>query len=463
MSDPKAAFWLLLSSIAWPTAEATAQTDETRGPDQTVAVSPGERLEIAPPDGSSSVFAWTDDASSAQWREGTEAVAPSSEGTYWLALRSRDDVGQLSDIAWYAVRVDETGPSVSIELGERPDSSWWGPGATATCRAEDPSKIASRRWTRPGPTDAAAPLRFSAGGLLTLACEATDEVGNSGRGERLVPVDLEPPHLALQLEDGMPLRTTDDGRWLLRQTRIHATVRDAASGVASSSLTVDGRAVTGPWQPTPGDHVLELTATDHLGQSATLRVAATAVPGPPSLDVTVSAAGAERDGTTYYQGPVTVEAGTDDGAELHWSHDGATWLDGAGSVLTEEGWIAFRATDRAGARVYRQVELPRDHAGPTAVLETADGRTWSPHQRIAVDAGEAIEVRVADEGVGTSSYRIAHRRPGLPRFAAPVTGDSDGAAELTLAPGRHLLRVVAEDALGNRSDFRWHLHVGSDR
>lgn len=455
MSDPKAAFWLLLSSIVWPIAEATAQSSEA----PTVAVRAGEKIELEAPDRGTSLWAWADDEDSADWKEGTIITAPKAEGSYWLALRTRDDVGQLSSTAWHRVRVDETSPSVSIGLDDTPASAWWGSGATAHCNAEDLSPIGSRRWLEPAQTDAASALRFSTTGLLTVACEAFDEVGNAGRGDRLVPIDTEPPFLALQLEDGMPLRKTDDGRWLLRSTRVHPTVRDSAAGVAETTFRVDGRPVEGPWLPTPGDHVLELSATDRLGQSATMRVAATSVAGPPRLEVSLKADGVERSGTTYFRGPVTVEAATDEGAELRWSPDGATWLTGAGSVSTEESWVVFRATDRAGARSYRRVELPRDEEGPDAEIETGNGLTWPPALRVEVGAGETVTVRISDGASGTTRFRVGHRRPGLPRFTAPATGDADGSVELVLGAGRHLVRVVAEDALGNRSEHRWRIKV----
>lgn len=93
---------------------------------------------------------------------------------------------------------------------------------------------------------------------------------------------------------------------------LDASITDAGAGVASSTVTLDGEPIELPYTTSsvtlsPGDHAMEITAVDALGNSATWSATFRTFEEQPSSDVV-----APTDGAEVKAGDVTLRATVDD-------------------------------------------------------------------------------------------------------------------------------------------------------
>ena len=155
-------------------------------------------------------------------------------------------------------------------MNTRTIPGWFAARDQVVCTGTDPAGIESTTWMDldlPGTSPRTLP---EATGTYALDCEGIDGLGNRTVETHLVFVDAHPPRLAFSTADG---RTADnDEGWEIAPMRVMIVVKDEESGIAKSTFKVDGRTVdSNAWAATTGTHVLELSATDRLGNTSTLK------------------------------------------------------------------------------------------------------------------------------------------------------------------------------------------------
>ncbi|MET3468153.1 lamin tail domain-containing protein [Microbacterium sp. 1262] len=207
---------------------------------------------------------------------------------------------------------------------------------------------------------------------------------------RTVTVDNTAPVVTSQIVDG----TAYQGPIV-----IDAEVADAGSGVASTVARLDGVEIALPHETSSvdlaaGDHRVEITATDHVGNTDTWTAAFTTYEEQPSAGVLAPAEGAE-----VAAGDVTLQAKVEDptGDVLDVSFLEGRRLDlSDGDVSAQSGTVQdARAVDRAEAEQLTADEL-RTLAAVDGVSEEITSDRAFPYQSFDVavtDADAGSDVR----------------------------------------------------------------------
>ncbi|MDF2917705.1 MAG: hypothetical protein K0S70_1922, partial [Microbacterium sp.] len=207
---------------------------------------------------------------------------------------------------------------------------------------------------------------------------------------RTVTVDNTAPVVTSQIVDG----TAYQGPIV-----IDAEVADAGSGVASTVARLDGVEIALPHETSSvdlaaGDHRVEITATDHVGNTDTWTAAFTTYEEQPSAGVLAPAEGAE-----VAAGDVTLQAKVEDptGDVLDVSFLEGRRLDlSEGDVSAQSGTVQdARAVDRAEAEQLTADEL-RTLAAVDGVSEEITSDRAFPYQSFDVavtDADAGSDVR----------------------------------------------------------------------
>ena len=401
-------------------------------------------------------------------------------GDHWLAVASRDPVGNLSPIRWIRLRVDSEAPRVALRTEPSPvhlDQHWMPPSSPVMATAEDDLAGIARLFLAVGDevrevSEQSVSAELPPLGEVTVRAWALDHAGNRSTDVTLdLAIDSTPPRTEIRtacspVADAPPAGVT--GTVVAPDCRIAVDVFDDQSGVATWDLEIDSRevvaeALSGPW--TAGPHVVEVTATDEVGNEARVD------PFPFTVDDTgpeiawrVSSAGAaDADGNLFYRPPVDVvveardvPAGID---QLASSTDGRGFQPIAGPVVVDGERLLLRATDQVGN--IREVEASwrLDRTAPEIQIETEGGETISPGSTLELERGEAIRFRTVDRGVGvetaTYSIRVESAHIGRRWFWWPPYEQPIPERLVFPWPGKLSLSVEAVDRLGNRQTARW--------
>lgn len=205
---------------------------------------------------------------------------PQGTGTLYITSTGGVDLDRFQFIGGGVT--DVTAPTVSHTLTPAaPSASGWFAGpVNIQIAASDNGALASversldggATWTniRNARSGAIAPIALTADGTHTVLYRATDTGGNVSEVRTVtVKIDGAVPELTLTgVEDGVTLGSS--GR-----LEVGVNASDAGSGVASTTVTLDGVALTGPvdlWTLDLGVHEIVATATDHAGNSTTTTV-----------------------------------------------------------------------------------------------------------------------------------------------------------------------------------------------
>lgn len=203
---------------------------------------------------------------------------PTGTGVLYVTSTGGVDVDTLTFQG--AGVTDVTAPTVSHTTtpgAPSGENGWFTGPVTVQVAATDDGALASversldggATWTnlRNSRTGAIAPVQLTTDGTHEVRYRATDTGGNvSEVGTVTVQIDTAAPEVTVSgVEDGAALG--DSGRL---EVDVEAT--DAGSGVASTSVELDGEELTGPvdlWTLDLGEHTLVVTATDEAGHTTT--------------------------------------------------------------------------------------------------------------------------------------------------------------------------------------------------
>jgi hypothetical protein len=431
-------------------ASLAAAPEEPSAPEALV-VAPGMRLSLVP----AALGDRTEAALDGGVFQPAGALRAPASGDHWLAVASRDAVGNVSATRWLRLRVDAEPPRIGYVVSPSPTPDekgrqWVAEGARIEFTATDAlagvrglTVVTGGRTVEGAGATVAVPL----GDDGTATAVAVDRVGNRGETAVALNVDAQPPRgsialVGTQVDTGASI--VGDARATLRLDR-----DDEGSGVAGWTGRVDGRetgpeAWPGPWPA--GPHAATAEIVDRVGHRARV--------GPFSFEIdaeaprvtwTVTSEGIDSpQGERVYRGPVTVCVSAEDApagvAELRWSVDGQAWTAVGETLTTPAASIAIRARDRVGNEATTTAAWRLDAEPPLVLLddEVVDAANPPSLER---PAGHELRIAARDDGAGVD--RVSLSIDGGPWGAAPDVLQF-------LDAGRHRLALEATDRLGNR-------------
>ena len=340
---------------------------------------------------------------------------------------------------------------------------WIPADAVARARATDApagveTLVVTAGEARSETTGPEAELALPSSGAPTLTAETRDAVGNLRTTDPVaLQVDGAPPVVEIVL-DGPQIEVGDR---LIATPALVATVRatDIASGVATTTLSIDGGVIegssrSGGWQP--GLHTLAASAEDRVGNRAEVSERRIEIDGDgPALSHRVLTHGVEgAEGQALYRPPVEVSIEATDGAgveSVQWSSDGTSWQDLAasgGTLGTPNPTIELRAVDGVGNTRRQTASWQLDSDPPRWVLRGPDGEV-DPGGEVVLIQGQSVTLEAVD------AAGVAHQETGLRARTwqtAPV--------EIRFPTrGRYWLGARSEDRLGNAAKVQWWVRV----
>ncbi|WP_230006727.1 metallophosphoesterase, partial [Microbacterium sp. Bi128] len=227
------------------------------------------------------------------------------------------------------------------------------------------------------------------GGVVIAATDGDETVSRTARVDNTAPV------VTSRVEDGTAYRGTID---------IDAEVVDAGSGVAAVTARLDGAEIALPYQTSSvaleaGDHVLEIDATDVVGNATTWKATFETYAEQPAAGLLAPAEGAE-----VSAGDVTLQAKVEDpqGDPLDVAFLEGRRVDLAdGDVSVQSGTVADAASvDRAAPQTLSraQVETLADVDGLSDDVTSAEAFPYQLFE-VAVEAADAgADVRATWSG-----------------------------------------------------------------
>ena len=256
---------------------------------------------------------WTGTASSDidrfAWDLHSSAAGPVvPDGAYTWALTAKDGWGNAGVALTGSFTVDDTAPVSRVRLASTTRNGWIVSPVTASLTATDALSGVGSIWWR---VDGGASRRYGTSavvtgdGIRTLEYQAIDRAGIREAWHAVtLKIDATGPVIGIK-----PAGTTGlvAGTWRGPVT-IGTTVTDAASGVASRRIAIDGAAPVALGTAPPvvsgdGAHKVTVTATDLAGNASSRTLAFTidatapvvTLPGAPTVPPTVTPNG---DGVT---------------------------------------------------------------------------------------------------------------------------------------------------------------------
>ncbi|WP_308797852.1 metallophosphoesterase [Agromyces silvae] len=230
----------------------------------------------------------------------------------------------------------------------------------------------------------------------SYALTAADEVHTA---TRTVHVDNTAPEVSSSIVDGTPYQGT---------IRIEADVTDAGAGVASVTATLDGAAIELPYETSslelaPGEHVLEIEATDQVGNAGTYTVSFTTYDEYPSAGII-----GPLDGSEVEAGDVSLQARVEDptGDTLQVSFREGHRLElGDGAVKSHAGLVSDAATTDRGQAQRLSREEVQTLAGVDGLATEISSDEQFPFQMfdVEVPAGTADDSLVRVEWAGSAN------------------------------------------------------------
>ncbi|MDZ4169070.1 MAG: NHL repeat-containing protein, partial [Coriobacteriia bacterium] len=348
------------------------------------------------------------------------AVRVSKQGTTELSYYALDNVGNVSDVATVAVKVDNVAPVTSDDAPE----GWVGGSVSVELTAHDVhSGAAEIVYSVDGSPEQTytAPVEVTAEGTTTIEYYAVDAAGN-----------IETAQEAIVLLDSTPPSSTDDAptSWVASDTTVNVVSTDTLSGVERIEYSLDGSPVATTAGPIAilggGVHTLQYRAIDVVGniestRTATVRIDATA-------PVTTSNAL-----ITTYSSTATVSltaTDTQSGVALtKWRLNGSTWT--TGTVLTVPGsmlgthTIEWFSTDAVGN--VESIKLATVRMGTRFEQETMTSYTgtWSQNSDGGASGGSYRFSSVTSSTLDVSFW-------GTSIDLVAIKGGSYGIAKVTL-------------------------------
>lgn len=168
--------------------------------------------------------------------------------------------------------------------------------------------------------------------------------------------------------------------WYISAVTVSAGGTDAISGIAGSSIFVDGGAEQSSATLGDGVHSVAVTATDNAGNTASKTFTISVDTTLPAISL--SAAGTSGSGGWYVSNVEMTASATDTGsgvALIQYRIDGGAWSTGSTATVADgTHLIEFQAIDSAGNVSSTSMTVPVDTVGPaTTIASPADGAVLS--------------------------------------------------------------------------------------
>ena len=306
-----------------------------------------------------------------------------SEGGRFVEWSSEDNAGNVEATRSAVLRVDDTPPTISREVGTpryQGSALYVSPATPITVSATDggalPVGIKSLAYRAGGAwVPYAVPFALSGpDGPVTVEYRAADLLGNAANGSLALVLDGTPPATTIAPGTG----TYAEG------TTFSLAAADGGSGVARTEYAVDGgpwAAYAGPLTLTVGTHTIAYRSMDRVDNRETAREIHVRVDGAPAVAV-----------------------------EVNWKPLVAAVFT---TVLALAGaWSARRASRPSGThrrlRAFALVTLPFVLAEiATGVVSVFTGLLAIPP---LVGAGTAVDLGILVAGVVVSVYRVRKRK-----------------------------------------------------
>jgi hypothetical protein len=251
----------------------------------------------------------TSGVASAQVREGGgswhSSLTLSGDGSYAIEARAVDAAGHAAT-STTSVRIDNSGPSVSISLsGQQGGNGWFIGPVTATVNASDgPSGLQTSQIQADGGGWSNGSVTASGEGGHNFTARAVDVAGNESTATAFAKIDSSPPGLTYTIEG-----TEGLAGWYVSEVTVHINASDSGSGVKIVRAQVGG----GEWQNTraldlsDGSHPINLEAIDFAGHQASTSLTVQVDTQPPTLTIGDAGSGPAADFQTSGI-PVTGQA-----------------------------------------------------------------------------------------------------------------------------------------------------------
>jgi glutamine cyclotransferase len=371
----------------------------------------------------------------------------SIDGSHTVSFRAIDNAGNMSTSSTQTVKIDTTGPAITVTLPTADGLGGWYKTApvTVTALASDTtSGLSSTQYSLDGGAlQAGSSVIVATDGTHTVSFRAVDNAGNvSSSSTQTVKIDTTEPAITSTL----PSPDGSGGWYKTAPVTVTALASDATSGLGSVQYSLDGGALqvgNSTLISTDGTHTVSFRAVDNAGNTTTSPTQTVKVDtiGPA---ITVTLPSADGTGGWYKTAPVTVTALAGDVtsglSSIQYSVDGDALQAGSSALISTDGLhtVSFRAVDNAGNTSNSSTQIVNvDTVVPTFALSVggmsgSGGWYVSP---INVDSGVAD----ATSGLSNVQYSVDS---GAFQFGSSVTISADGT---------HTVSFQATDKAGNMS------------
>jgi hypothetical protein len=446
------------------TCAASPGTDAEEPPDAAVlVVAPGSALSLEPMARGERTEAALDGGLLAP----ASALTAPASGDHWLAVVSRDAVGNVSPVRWVRLRVDAEPPEASLEITPSPVRDErgrpWVPGGTrAEARAADSlaglARLSLETGGREVTGDGTVPLALPLGDDGACVARAVDRVGNRSQEIRLaVNVDTRPPSGRIRVVGAQVEAPTS--LIVGPEAKLELDREDGESGVAGWTGSVDGRetspeAWSGPWPA--GRHEAAAEVVDRVGNRSSVAPLLFEVDAaPPEIAWQVENEGVrDADGTDVFRPPVFVRVQAEDPvagvAELARSEVEEEWDAVGDRFTTTADTVRIRARDRVGNEAATTARWRLDADPPRIFVDGEELDPAAPRVTLERPAGHEFRIAARDDGAGVQSVTLS------------FDGETWGTAPEVLRfldPGQHRLGVTAVDRLGNARRLEWEVRI----
>jgi hypothetical protein len=300
----------------------------------------------------------------------------STDGVYTVHGRVTDNAGNVTN-ATQIISIDHTPPIADASLSPASPNganSWYTSPVTVTANSSDAtSGLTSQGVSLDGSTWAPS-LTISTDGIYTVQVHAQDKAGNTASTTKTFKLDNTPPTVSFQ----HPAVDGANG-WYLSSVTVTVTGTDAASGVGSQQVSLDGSSwASSLTLSTDGIYTVHGRVTDNAGNvtNATQTISIDQHPpvvGTPVLTGTLGLAG-------WYTSNVGVSVSATDAtsgvASIQDSVDGGAWQTTAPTLTDGVHTVQIRVTDNAGNITTTSTSASVDATPPvSAFISPSEGST----------------------------------------------------------------------------------------
>jgi len=306
----------------------------------------------------------------------SSSLTLSMDGVYTVHGRVTDNAGNVTNII-QTVSIDHTPPIPDASLSPAsPDgiNGWYVSPVTITANSSDGTSGISSQGVSLDGTTWKPSITLSTDGTYTVQVQAQDKAGNTASTTKTIKLDITPPTANFQA----PPADGDNG-WYVSPVTVSAVGTDAASGVASQRVSLDGSTwVSSLTFSNDGVYTVQGRVTDNAGNvtniSQTIHIDHTSpVISTPVLAGTTGLAG-------WYTSSVGVSVSATDAtsgvATTQYSVDGGAWQTTTPTLLDGQHTVQIKVTDHAGNVSAASASAKVDATPPvSAFISPAEGST----------------------------------------------------------------------------------------